>query len=288
MFQDNKKWLYLIILSLIWGSSFILMKRGLLAFTSDQVAGLRIFFSFIIFIPIIRTHIKHLKRKHLKSLLLVGFIGNAIPAYLFTTAQVHISSSLAGMLNSLTPFFALIIGLVFYRTSSNWLNVLGVFIGLFGALGLVVKDFSDIYSGFDKYALLVALATLMYGTSINEIKTNLSELSGVTIASLVFLFIGPISGILLIFSDLQATYENPLFWSSLFYVFLLALFSSVIAVVMFNTLIKYTTALFGASVTYIIPIFAIIWGLLDGETITMMQFLWISVIMLGVYLVNKK
>ncbi len=282
------QWATLIFLSFIWGSSFILMKKGLIAYNNYQVAGLRVFFSFILLLPLSVRNLKHITVNTLRPLLIVGFVGIAVPALLFTTAQTYIDSSLAGMLNSMTPFFTLLVGLVFYRTKLRILKIAGVIIGLVGAAGLIVNDFANLIGSINWYAVLVLLATLCYGINVNEIKAKLSHLNGIEITSLAVLFIGPVAGIYLLFSDYSPVVQSNAKWSSLFYIFLLAAFGSVLALIIFNNLLRYTSAVFAASVTYIIPVFAIIWGEFDGESIGWRQLMWIVLILLGVYLVNKE
>ncbi len=282
------QWFMLSILALIWGTSFILMKKGLQSFSHSQVAAFRIVISFLLLLPYIVTRLKRVNRKHLKSLLIVGFIGNGIPAFLFTKAQTEVTSSIAGVLNSLTPLFALLVGFMVYKTKFILANIFGVALGLFGAILLIL--FSS-KSGLDIknfYPLLIVLATIMYAFNVNEVKYHLSDLDGITIVSIAFLFIGPLAGIYLLTSDFTTALQKPLVWLSFGSVFMLALFSSVIATILFNALIKQTTALFASSVTYLIPIVAILWGILDGETIVFLQSLSIMFIILGVYLVNKK
>ena len=286
---ENKAWQWaiLLFLSLIWGTSFILMKKGLESYSHSQVAAFRIFFSFIFMLPITIRNIKVISRDNILSLLIVGFIGFAIPAFLFTKAQTRIDSSLAGMLNSLTPLFTLIVGILFYRNSARWVNIAGLFMGLIGAIGLMWNGDMNIFRGINAFALFIVVATICYGINVNEIKFKLVNLSSLEITSLAFLFTGPIAGIYLLFTDFSSVPETPDYLLNLAYIALLALFSSVIAVLIFNHLIKFTTTLFATSVTYIIPLFAIMWGLIDGESIRIIQLLWITVILLGVYLVNK-
>lgn len=229
-----------------------------------------------------------MKRKHIKSLLIAGFLGNAIPAVLFTTAQTQISSSLAGILNSTTPIFTMIVGVILYKSRSKWLNNVGLIIGLIGAIGLIIKDFSSIIEGTNWYALLVVLATFLYGINTNEVKANLEDLNGVAISALSFMFIGPVAGIMLAFSDFEPVLATETWQMSLFYISVLSFFSSFIALIGMNILIKYTTPVFVSTVTYIIPIFAIFWGLFDGEILTLRDLIWILVVIFGVYLVNKK
>jgi len=286
---ENKAWQWaiLLFLSLIWGTSFILMKKGLESYSHLQVAAFRIFFSFLFMLPITIRNIKVISRDNILSLLIVGFIGFAIPAFLFTKAQTRLDSSLAGMLNSLTPLFTLIVGILFYRSSARWVNIAGLFMGLIGAIGLMWNGDMNIFRGINAFALFIVVATICYGINVNEIKFKLVKLSSLEITSLAFLFTGPVAGIYLLFTDFSSVQETPDYLLNLAYIAILALFSSVIAVLIFNNLIKFTTTLFATSVTYIIPLFAIMWGIIDGESIRIIQLLWITVILLGVYLVNK-
>ena len=286
---DNKAWQLAIILflALIWGTSFILMKKGLESYSHTQVAAFRIFFSFVFMLPVTIKNIKVIRRDNIQSLIIVGIIGFAIPAMLFTKAQTRMDSSLAGMLNSLTPLFTLVVGLLFYRSSARWMNVVGLFMGLTGAIGLMWNGDLNILKGINVFALFIVAATICYGININEVKFKLAQLSSLQITSLAFLFTGPIAGVYLLLTDLSPASQTPDYMLNLIYIALLALFSSVIAVLIFNHLIKYTTPLFAASVTYIIPLFAIMWGMIDGESIRLVQLLWIALILMGVYLVNK-
>ncbi|GAB4278568.1 MAG: DMT family transporter [Marinilabiliales bacterium] len=264
------------------------MKKGLQSYSSYQVAEMRIFFSFLILLPFMHKAIKKINRKNIGYILITGFIGNMIPAFFYTTAQLKINSSLAGMLNSLTPIFTLIVGLLLFRVKTGWLSIIGIFIGLIGASGLAIKDFSTFFEKDNWYALFAVAATVCYGLNTNVIKEKLGDLSGLEITALSFLFTGPISGIMLFFSDLKTSMQTENYLINLMFVFLLALFSSVLAVIGMNILLKYVSALFVASVTYIIPIFAIMWGIFDGEKIYLIDIFWIILIFIGVYLINSK
>ena len=286
---ENKSWQWatLLFLSFIWGSSFILMKKGLESYDHFQVAAFRIFFSFLFLLPLTIKNIRVIRKDNIQSLIIVGLVGFALPAVLFTKAQTRLDSSLAGMLNSLTPLFTLIVGLLLYKSSAKWTNIIGLLLGLTGALGLMWNGNMQIFKGINLFALFIVVATICYGINVNEVKFKLSALSSVQITSLAFLFTGPIAGIYLLLSDLTPAIETPNYLQNLGYIALLALFSSVIAVIIFNHLIKHTTPLFASSVTYVIPLFAIMWGVADGEQIGILQVGWIGLILLGVYMVNK-
>ncbi len=289
---NNKVWQWatLIFLSLIWGSSFILMKKGLRSYSHDQVAALRIFISFLAFLPFGIKNLKKVSKENIYSLLIVGFVGSTIPAFLFTKAQTNIDSALAGILNSITPLFTLIIGLIFYKSTAKLINAVGIFLGLIGALGLIMhtSSGSNILGNVNYYGLYVVLATICYGINVNQVKYKIKGLNGLELTSMAFMFVGPFAGIYLLFTDFSFALSTTDYMLNLGYIAILAVIGTVMALVIFNTLIQNTSALFGASVTYIIPIFAIAWGIFDGEKITIIQFLWIGLILTGVYLVNKR
>ncbi len=281
-------YLILLVLSLIWGSSFILMKYGLYSFSYGQVAAFRMFIAFVALLPFALKHIRLLNKQNFIPLLIVGFIGNCIPAFLFTIAETRIDSSLAGMLNAMTPFFTLIIGGIVYRVKIKGRSILGVLIGLVGSVMLILADAEGFGKNVNAYALFVVLATLMYGVNINHVKEKLSHLNGIQISSLSFFLVGPVVTIYLLSSNLPATFSQPSAWNDFLYVFLLGFLGSAMAVVMVNILIQRTTAIFSSSVTYMMPVVAIAWGLLDGETLHLVHYIGLGLVLLGVYLVNKK
>lgn len=289
---ENKGWQWatLLFLSFIWGSSFILMKKGLRSFSHDQVAALRLFISFIAFIPFGIKNLKKVNKKNIVSLLIIGFIGSGAPAFLFTKAQTQVDSSMAGILNSLTPLFTLIIGLIFYKSTAKLINAVGIVLGLIGAFGLILQSTNGgvIVDTFNYYGLFIIIATICYGINVNQVRYKIKGLTGLELTSLAFMFIGPLAGIYLLFSDFSNALTTSDYLLNLGFIAILAVVGTVLALVIFNTLIQHTSAIFGSSVTYIIPVFAIMWGLFDGETLSILQFFWIALIIAGVYLVNKK
>ena len=284
------QWAVLLFLAFIWGSSFVLMKKGLRSYSHDQVAAMRIFISFLAFLPFGIKNLKKVTKENFLSLIIVGLIGSTIPAFLFTKAQTQIDSALAGMLNSMTPLFTLIIGLVFYKSTARLINAVGIFLGLIGALGLITytTGANDIIGSINYYGLFIVLATICYGINVNQVKYKIKDLNGMELTSLAFMFVGPFAGIYLLFTDFSTALATNDYMLNLGYIAILAVVGTMLALAIFNSLIQYTSALFGSSVTYIIPIFAIMWGLFDGEKISVLHFFWISLIFIGVYLVNLK
>ncbi len=289
----NKKaisWIILIALSLVWGSSFILMKQGLKAFTSDEVAGLRITIASAFMLPFLVAHYKLDVKKNLKGLLLMGVFGNLIPAFLFTKAETQISSSLTGMLNALTPMFTIVIGMISFNHKISKNQIIGVLVGLIGAIALVTMgDDKNDQTKNMMYSLLVAAATLCYAISVNGIKAYLGHINSLTATVWSFTLIGPVAAIYLFgFTDVvEHATQHPEGMRSLGFVSILAIVGSALSVVVYNTLIKLSGTVFAASCTYLIPIVAIGWGLFDGEIVNLFQILAVIVVITGVWMINS-
>ncbi len=277
----------LLLLAFIWGSSFILMKIGLKSFNSYQAAGIRMLFASLVLFPYAIRKIKKLKHRDLRFLLIVGFIGSFIPAFLFTKAQTRIDSAMAGMLNSLTPIFTFIIGVIFLKSQTKWSQIIGLFIGLIGAVGLITFDKEFSLIKINSYAFLIVIATMLYATNVNVIKTKLTHLTGAQITSFSFMFIWPVALVFLLTTDFQPVVENPDWPIHLLALSALGIIGTALAMLLMNSLIRYTSPIYAASVTYIIPVFAIFWGLLDNEIITIHNIAFMAVILFGVFMINK-
>ncbi|MFL5753904.1 MAG: DMT family transporter [Bacteroidia bacterium] len=289
--QKNRSlaWILLIILSLIWGSSFILMKRGLEAFSSEQVAALRIGIAFLFLLPLMLRNYRIDLKKYFIGILGMGVFGNLIPAFLFTKAETGISSSLTGMLNALTPLFTIIVGMLAFRIKTNKLQFAGILVGFGGALVLLSYSESDGSTNNYVFGLLVVLATLCYAISVNMIRRFLSDLNSVTATVWSFTFIGPVALAYLFTTDFISVIKtNPGATGALAYISILAIVGSAISVILFNILIKISGSVFAASCTYLIPVVAISWGVADGEPVNLMQVAAIFVILGGIWLINKK
>lgn len=287
--KKSQKWIIIALLVIIWGSSFILMKRGLESYTSLQLGALRIAISFLFLLPFALIRLGKIKRKHLIYFAIVGFIGSAFPAFLFAKAQTVLDSQIAGILNSVSPLFTLIIGVVFFQFKTKWFNVLGVFIGLAGAVGLLWASNEKNFSLNFGYGSLIIIATLFYAININIVKKYLKEVDSVTIAALAFMFIG-LPAIVVIFStDFVARVSTGTTALVNFgYISILAIVGTALSLMIYNYLIKISSILFAASVTYLIPIVAVLWGILDGEPFKITYIVWILLIFAGVFLVNRK
>jgi len=288
--SDHKAlpFLLLILLGIIWGSSFILIKKGLDVFPPLQVGTIRIFFAYIVILPIALTKLRTYFARDWKKFLLVGLLGNFFPAILFAIAETGLSSSLAGILNALTPIFTLIIGVLAFSTGMNKYQTAGLFLGFIGSGALSFIGSGGNFGTFNYYALFVILATLFYGININLLKKYFPHLNSVVLTSLAMFTIGPLAIMYLVFSDfmviLTTNESAPL---ALLYLFILGAVGTSLALILFNKLIQITTPVFASTVTYIIPIAAVLWGIIDGEFISLIHFVGMALIISGVYIVNK-
>lgn len=267
------------------------MKQGLVAFTSDEVAALRIAIAFVFLSPLLIKHYKNFDlKKNLKGLLLMGVFGNFIPAFLFTKAETEISSSLTGMLNALTPLFTVLLGALIYKTKIKNSQLLGVAVGLVGAVMLLGFNSDSESSKNLNYSLLVVAATFCYALSVNGIKHYLSDVNSVAASVWSFTIIGPLALVYLFSSTdfQQHLMEHQNGYGSFGFICVLAIMGTALSIIIYNNLIKQAGTVFAASCTYLIPIVAIGWGILEGEQISIIQLFSVAVIVLGVWLINKK
>jgi len=286
----SKKWAYLLVLSIIWGSSFILIKKGLLGLTPLQLGAIRIIISgFILFVAGFKS-LKNLTKTNIKWLIISGFLGTFFPAFLFAYAETEIDSAVASILNSLVPINTILLGFVAFKLFSTKKQIIGVIIGFLGTLMLILNGASLNPDQNYWYAFMVIVATLMYAGNVNIIKRHLQNVPPITIAVGNFAAIIIPAFIVLIFSDFFTleVIEGEHFKMSMFYIVLLSLFGTAIAKVFFNKLVQISTPVFASSVTYIMPIIAVLWGLLDGELFNFWQGIATCVILIGVYLSNSK
>lgn len=288
MKAQQLKWIYLIILALIWGSSFILIKRGLVGLNPLQVGSLRMIFAAIFLLIIGFRNLPKIPLRQWKYLALTALFGTFIPAFLFAIAQTQIDSSVSSILNSLTPLNTLIIGTFAFGLQFKRIQIIGVFIGFLGTSLLIFNGAMHHPEQNYYYAILVLIATICYATNVNLIKKYLSDLSPLSISTGNFTVMLVPALVILFSTGFIDTIHKVEVQSSIVYIMILGIVGTGIANIIFFKLIQMATPVFATSVTYLIPIVAFFWGTLDNEMLTIVQLLGASVILFGVYLTSKK
>jgi drug/metabolite transporter (DMT)-like permease len=287
-FQKLGNWSLFILLSVIWGSSFILMKFSKEHLNGYQIGALRIFSAGLVFFPFALIHMFKIPLKKIPIVALSGLLGNLLPAFLFAVAiEKRIDSSLAGILNSLTPLFVIVLNIVVFKASVPQKKLIGVLIGFVGLLVLSLSKGGINLNNF-WYASLILLATICYGLNVNVVTHYLKGIDPFHMATVSLAFMSLIAGVVLWKQDMVSIirYDSGA-WLSIFYAILLGVVGSAIATLLFYMLIKKAGGLFASLVTYGIPVVAIFWGLLAGETVSIVQISCLAVILGGVYLANK-
>ena len=290
MNTEQKKWFFLFILAITWGSSFILIKKGLQGLSPLQLGSLRTVISALFIFTIGFKSLKTIQSHQWKWIVITGFLGTFFPSFLFAFAETEVDSGVVSILNSLVPLNTILIGLAVFKITSTKTQVFGVILGFIGASMLIFNsmelhpDQNYLYAGF------VVLATVMYASSVNIIKRYLQDVKPIAIATGNFVAIVIPAVLVLSFSNFftTQTFENAAIYRSIGCVAILSLFGTVMAKIIFNTLIQISSPVFASSVTYLMPVVALLWGLLDGEVFGLNQGLASLLILSGIYLANKK
>lgn len=289
--MDNAKlkWIYLALLSLIWGSSFILIDKAVEGLGFVQVGALRITVTAIFLFSVGLKKVKLIKRSQWKWIFWTAMAGSLFPVFLFALAQEQLDSAVTSMLNSLVPLHTIFFGILFFGVAVSKRQILGVLIGLVGALVLIFAGATFHESQNYWYSVFVLLATIGYGLNVNMIKKYLNDVNALAIVTGNFVIIVIPAVLILIFTGFfNKILDNEAMQIALGYVVILSLFGTAIAKVIYSRLVQISSPVFASSVTYTMPIVAIFWGVFAGEKLSMYQFLGGFIILLGVYLVNKK
>ena len=283
-------WLALIALAITWGSSFILMKKGLEVFTPQQVAALRVFIGALALMPFLfRVQRTDWQRVKLKYIAVVALVGSAIPALLFTVAETRISSSMAGILNCLTPLFIMLVGYAIFRTPIRTVQMAGLLLGFMGAATMILGQPTDGGTGSNNlYTLLIVAACLCYGISANTVKWKLTGARSISIAAIGFAMVGPLAGLYLWHTGLFTLIAtNPQALHAMGYMLILGALGTGYANFVYYFLVQRASPLFAGVVTYLMPIVAVGWGLLALEPIGPLHLFGMALILLGIWLTSK-
>jgi len=282
------KWVYLITLALIWGSSFILIKRGLVGLTPLQLGSMRILFAALFLLLIGFKSLAKIPRSQWKFIALTATLGTFIPSFLFAIAQTQIDSSISAILNSLTPMNTMILGALAFGLSVKRTQFIGVVIGLIGTFLLLLNGAVHHPEQNYYYAILILIASVCYAINVNLIKKYLSDLSPLSITTGNFFILLLPAFLILYFSGFFDVVAVEKVQHSVLFILILGVVGTGIANIMFFKIIQISSPVFATSVTYLIPVVAFFWGLIDNEMLTPIQFLGAFIILIGVYLSSKK
>ena len=283
--------LVLVLLALVWGSSFVLMKMGLKAedgssvLSPYQVACMRMILAAIALSPFTLQAIKNIQRQDWKYLAIVGFCGSGIPAFLFAISQQHLDSGLAGILNAITPLFTLLLAVLFFKKKSHRLQIGGMIIGFIGAAGIIAIKGSSMQNF--EYAFLILAATLLYGISVNTVGHHLTHMKAPWITAVSITMVSIPCAFILATTPIEIITEHPSGWRSFAAVATLAVVGTGIANILFFRLTQTAGPILASTVTYLIPIVAVSWGSMLGEEISAGQLGFAGVVLFGVYLSNR-
>lgn len=281
-------WVLLIVLALLWGSSYILIKTALKSFTPFQIGSARMLLAFLLFAVPAFLYIRKVSFAKIKYITLVAVFGTLIPAFLYPIAQTRITSSLAGILNAVTPMFTLVIGALLFRYQFTLWKIIGLVLGLIGVVLLVVIQSNGSWGTVNVYAFFVVLATILNAWSINIIKVYLQDVPSLILSSMTMLIISPIAGAYLLSTDFvgQLHFSTHVSYPFLALLFL-GLINSGVTLVIYYRLLQISSPIFASSVTYLMPVVAILWGVMDGEQLTIMHYIGMVFILIGILVVNK-
>jgi drug/metabolite transporter (DMT)-like permease len=283
-------WVLLILLSLIWGSSFILIKKGLIHLSPVEVAAIRVLSASLVVMPIALGRLRSLSVRELLIIILSGLFGTLLPSFLFAFAETQLESGLTGILNALTPLWIVSVSFIFFQYKLRGREMAGLILGFSGSVMLLFAGSGGDLGKLNYYVFFVILATACYGINLNIIKFTLERVHALTISTVSLLALGPFALFFLTFYTEfgEKVYHLQLIRNSLLSVLILGILGTGLALILFNRLIKLTKPVFSGSVTYFIPIVSIFWGIMDGEKTHLAHFIGMFVIFAGVFLSNKK
>lgn len=289
MKPEKEKWILLLILSLIWGSSFILIKKSLEHFNPYQVGALRVLISGVLLSPIAILNRKKFPKESLKWLIIAALAGNFIPMFLFPIAETKVSSSIAGIMNSMMPIFTIIVGSLFWKTKTTARQIVGILISFSGVVLLMVSGNTETEMPFF-YVSLLLLAAFLYAVSVTTVGAKLTHIPAKIMSSFVFFYVLALPSFISLFlsnffTEFSFTKENLI---GLGFVSTLSIVGTGLAMILQYRLMSVSNPLFASTVTLLMPIVAVMWGLLDGETFTLMQIFGAFIILAGLIFLRKK
>lgn len=289
MNPEKEKWIILVVLSLIWGSSFILIKKSLEHFSPYQVGALRVLISGVLLSPIAILNRKNFPKNQLKWLLLAAFAGNFIPMFLFPIAETKVSSSIAGIMNSMMPIFTIIVGAIFWKTKTTSRQIFGILISFSGVVLLMISGDKSTETPIF-YVGLLLFAAFLYAVSVTTVGAKLTHIPAKMMSSFVFFYVLFLPSLISLFvsnffGEFTFTKEN---FIGLGFVATLSVMGTGLAMMLQYRLMSISNPLFASTVTLLMPVVAVMWGVIDGESFTALQAVGAIIIFAGLIFLRKK
>jgi drug/metabolite transporter (DMT)-like permease len=259
-----------VLLAAIWGASFMFMRMGALELGAIPTAGLRVAIAAVFLWPILmlRGHGRAL-RTHWKTTFGIGVLNSAIPFACYSYALLYISTGLSSILNATVPLFGAVIAWLWLKDKPNGSRSLGLLIGFAGVAMLAWNkssfkpDASGTATGWAVLACLVAC--LCYGIAASATKKYLAGLPSLVSAT------GSQIGAALVLAPLTWWFwpDHPLPLRAFVAVTILGVLCTGVAYILYFRIIERAGPARALSVTFGIPVFAVIYGvLLLGEVVT--------------------
>lgn len=285
----QNKFFLLLIISITWGSSFILIKKILPVFDPFQIGAFRAGLSGLLLSFIGVPALRRMKGKDVLWIALAGLLGNFLVVFIFPFAQRHVSSSLAGIINALDPIFTLIMGGILFGIRNRLLQYFGAIIGFLGAIVLVYFSGSESGESHYAYLILLIIGAALYAISALIVEKKLKHIKAVELASSMYslwmlpaLFILVFSGF---FNEIDLSQTEIV--QSLGYLTFLTVVSTTLVMFLFFKLVQKTSAVFASTTSLLIPVVAVFWGILDGEKFTFWYALGGILVIMGVYFIRE-
>ncbi|MGK0288871.1 MAG: drug/metabolite transporter (DMT)-like permease [bacterium] len=279
-------YIFFSVICFLWGSSFILMKKASLVFGAISISNLRVVGGAValLLIMLFAKQAWQLGKKHLRIVLLIGFLGNALPFTLQPYLIQKNGSVFVAMMVCLVPLFTVLISMFFLGKKSSKQQLIGILGGFLCLLLLLGEGLSRNFTAVN--LLLNITIPLCYAISNVCIKHYLEEIPPLQLTFALLFVAGVITlPFSLEFGTIDINQYVPL---AVFSVLVLGVLGTGIAAYLFLTLIQKDGPLFAGMVTYVIPVIAIVWGWLDSEKITSIQLISMAGIIFSVFLVQSK
>lgn len=286
--SSANKWLYFIALSLIWGSSYILIKKGLEGFGYVAAASIRLVAAGLAFLPFAITYFRRIQPKKLPIILLSSLLSMLIPSYLFSLSQEHIQSSVAGILIAATPSFTFLFSIFFFKNTYSYSQFIGLLLGLSCSVALSLLSSGGTTLSVNVYVFLVIGATLCYGLNINLVKYYLADIPPLQLSAVSVALNGFVAFFFVAVPNYELFQFSQASIGPIAALLILGLLGTALAQFLHTKLIQRSSPLFASTTTYVIPVVAIFWGILDNEPFTFGHFMACLGILVSVYLVRRE